>query len=119
MTWPPDGVRRIRRHDLSYYQPVEKHADGGQMLLDRGSRPLTVQLLDIGRNMHRLHPPQFANSLPFAPAQEISGGPRIRRPRVFVTDVDGEEFEEAKRGTLPCPRDERRKVRSSRLINDC
>jgi hypothetical protein len=35
-------------------------------------------------------------------AQEVAGSPRVRRPRVPVADVDGEEFEEAsKAGSLP------------------
>jgi hypothetical protein len=48
--------------------------------------------------MHRLDAPELANPLPFAPAQEGTGSPRIRRPRVFVAAIDGEEFEEAPRG---------------------
>jgi hypothetical protein len=38
-------VRRIHRYHLPDNKPVEQHADTGQMLLDRGSRPLAVQLL--------------------------------------------------------------------------
>src|ERR1039458_7609488 len=108
MTRPPDGVRWVRRHHLTRYQPVEQHPDTSQMLLDRGSRPLALQLLDVGRDVHRLDAPEFANPLPFAPAQEGRGRPRIRRPRVLVADVDGEEFEEAPRGPIPSLGNQRR-----------
>ena len=103
MTWPPDGMRRVRRHDPARHQPVERHPDTGQMLLDSGSRPLALQQFDICGHMHRLDPREFADPLSFGPVQEGASGPRIGRPRVFVADVDGEEFEEAPRDRLPAP----------------
>src|ERR1035438_5465675 len=106
MTRPPDGVRGVRWHHLPGYEPVKQHPDAGQMLLDRGSRPLALQQFDIRGDMRRLDAPEFANPLPFAPAQEYSSGPRIGRPCVLVADIDGEEFEEAPRGPLPGPGDE-------------
>src|ERR1019366_8844324 len=108
MARPPDGVRGVRRHYLPRYQPVEQHAYTGEMLLDRGSRPLTLQQFDICGHMHRLDASKFANPLPFAPAQEGTSGPRICGPRVFVADIDGEEFEEAPRGFVSGMRDEHR-----------
>src|ERR1017187_338772 len=92
MARPPDGMRRIGRDHLPRYQPIEQHPDTGEVLLDRGGRPLPLQLLDIRGHMHRLDAPEFTNPLPLAPAQESSSGPRIRRPRVAVADSDGEEF---------------------------
>ncbi len=71
------------------------------MLLRRGSRPSALQLFDICRHVLGLDAPESANLLPFAPAQEISGGPRARRARALVADIDCEEFKEAKRGSLP------------------
>ena len=50
--------------------------------------------------MHRLNPPQLTNPLPFTPAREIPRRPRICRPRIPVTDVAGEEFEEALCGPI-------------------
>src|SRR5665213_2245003 len=79
------------------------------MLLDRRSRPLALQQFDIRGHVHRLNAPQVANPLPFTPAQEGSSRPRICCPRVPVADVDGEEFEEAQRGPIPCPCYERGK----------
>ena len=77
------------------------------MLLDGRGRPLSLQLLDIRGDMDRLDAPEFANPLPLAPAQESARRPRIGRPRVFVADVDGEEFEEAPHGSRPCPGNQR------------
>jgi hypothetical protein len=71
------------------------------MLLDCRSRTLALQQFDIGGHMHGLDASWFANPLPFAPGQESRRCSRIGRPRVFVTDIDGEEFEEAPRGPLP------------------
>ena len=78
------------------------------MLLDRRSRPLALQQFDIGDNIHRLDAPEFTYPLPFTPAQESASGPRLGHPRVLVSDVNGEEFEEAERGLRPWPRDQRR-----------
>src|ERR1017187_8583927 len=106
MTRPPDGVRRVRRHHLPDDEPVEQHADTGQMLLDRGSRALALQQFDIRGHMYRLDAPERVNPLPFAPVQEVSRGPRISGPRIPVADVDSEVFEEAQRGSIPCTGDE-------------
>jgi hypothetical protein len=53
--------------------------------------------------MHRLDAPEFANPLPFAPAQECTSSPRVCGARVFVADVDGEEFKETPCSPIPCP----------------
>jgi hypothetical protein len=63
--------------------------------------------------MHRLNAPELANPLPFTPAEEISGGAAISRPSVAVADIDDEVFEEAQRGPIPGPGDERGKRRLS------
>jgi hypothetical protein len=72
------------------------------MLLDGRRGAFALQALDICGHMHGLDAPEFTSPLPFAPAQEGSG-----RPRVFVADVDGEEFEEAACGPFPSPSDQR------------
>jgi hypothetical protein len=71
------------------------------MLLDRGSRTPTLQELDIGGDMHRLDAAEFANPLLLAPVKEVRSRAAISRERVFVADVDGEEFEEAPRSPAP------------------
>jgi hypothetical protein len=41
------------------------------MLLDRGSRSLSLKQFDIGRHMHGLSAPEGVNPLLFAPAEKI------------------------------------------------
>ena len=45
---------RIGRDDLAGDQPVEQHADGGQVLLDRRLLELLPKTLDIGGDVQRL-----------------------------------------------------------------
>jgi hypothetical protein len=66
------------------------------------------EVFDISGHMDRLHVLQPGNPLPFAPAQKHGSGASIGRPRVAVTDIDREEFEEAAGAALPCPGDQRR-----------
>ena len=39
-------------HDLADDEPVEQHADRGQLLLDRGGTVVPALLLDQGRDRH-------------------------------------------------------------------
>jgi hypothetical protein len=90
---------------LARDQPVKRHPDTGEVLLNRGSRALALQLLDIGDHMQRLDAPQLANPLPFAPAQEGRRRPPVSGPRVAVADIDGEELDKAQRGPFARPGD--------------
>ena len=63
MTRPPDGVRRVRGYHLPDDKPVEQHPNASQMLLDRGSRTLTLQKFDMRGNMHRLSMAESAKPL--------------------------------------------------------
>ena len=89
------------------------------MLLDRGSRALRLQQLDVSGDMQRLqHAPERINPLPVAPVQKGGSGPRISGPRVPVADVDGEVFEDAQRGPIPGTGDERGEHRPRRFGYD-
>lgn len=48
------GVRRIHVDDVAHHQPIKQHAQGRQMLLDRGQLELFLQLLDESRDMGRV-----------------------------------------------------------------
>src|ERR1700683_1175818 len=87
-------MRGVRWHDLARYQPVEQHADTGQILLDRGGRPLALQLFDIAADMHRLDAAEFADPLPFAPAEKHGGRAPVGRPRGFFSGCGGGEIDE-------------------------
>jgi hypothetical protein len=99
----PNRVRGIGRHHLAGHQPVEQHANTGEVLLDRGRRHFSCEVFDISGDMHRLHVLQPGNPLPFTPAQRHGGGASVCRPRVPVANVDREELEEAMRGAVPLP----------------
>ena len=92
---PLTAWRRVVRHDLADDQPVEQHADRGQLLLDRGRAVRPALLLDPGGDVQRLR------SVPARPRRaartsgETARPPGHRRPGVRVADVGGEELEEA------------------------
>jgi hypothetical protein len=48
---------------LAGNQPVKKHPYTCEVLLEGGRRPLTLQLLDVCGDMHRLHVREAADSL--------------------------------------------------------
>ena len=104
-------MRRVRRHDLAGHQPVEHHADAGEMLLDRRRRHFPAELLDIGGDMDRLNVPELARPVLRAPLQKVACSARICRPRVPVADVDREEFQEALGGRPAGRGDQRRQCR--------
>ena len=57
MLRPPDRVGRVDGHDLAGHQPVEEHADGGEVLLDRGLGVALLEKLDVGGHGHGLYLP--------------------------------------------------------------
>lgn len=63
------------------------------MLLYRGCG--TLVLLDVGCDDDRLDAIKRFNAARFAPVEELTGSPRVREPRVLVSNRDGEKLEEA------------------------
>ena len=86
-TWPID-------------QPVEQHADGGEVLLDRRLLKILAERLDIGGDVQRLDIGNLADLVMVAPGEEPDAGAMIRHARVLVADGGGEELEEAARGLV-------------------
>jgi hypothetical protein len=66
-------MRRVNRSHLAGDQPVEQHADAGEMLLDRGSRHAPAELLDIGGDLDRLDFIKSANPVRLAPVSTAAG----------------------------------------------
>ena len=99
---------RIGGDDLAGDQPVEQHADGGQVLLDGRLLEILAQRLDIGGDMQRLDIGDLADLVLVAPGEEPAAGPVIGRAGVLVADGRGEEFEEAARGVVAGGGDRRR-----------
>jgi hypothetical protein len=91
----------IGRNYLAGNQPVKKHPYTCEVLLDGGSRPLTLQLLDVCGDVHRLHVCEAADPLPLTPVQEGGGGSPISSPGIWIADVDRKELDKAPRGPFP------------------
>ena len=53
MLWSTDRMCGVRGDDLAGNQPIEEHADGGQVLLDGLLRADVAELLDIAGDVHR------------------------------------------------------------------
>src|SRR5260221_8935250 len=103
-----DRVRRVAGEDLADDQPVEEHAEGGEVLLHGRLGELVLQDLDIGRDVQRLDADELGEAVRVAPREEVADGPVIGGARVLVAEGGGEEFEEAARRSLAGGGDDRR-----------
>ena len=93
----PHGARGVEGQDLADDQPVEAHAQRCQVLLDaRGGEPAR-ELLDVGRDRDGLDLVQ-REAPALAPVGEAPRGRLVRKARVGVSDVGGEELPEAPSG---------------------
>src|SRR3954454_4631676 len=93
--WSADNGGGVCRHHLADDQPIKEHADCRQVLFDAWGRMGLGKLLDVGCHMHRLDAGKIHKAKAFAPAEEVRNPPGIRSPGVSVSDVGGEEFDEA------------------------
>jgi hypothetical protein len=66
-------------------------------------------LLDVGRDVHRLHGGDRWHAGVLAPGQEFRHAARVAAPRVWVADVGREEFDEAHADALAGGLDESRR----------
>ena len=69
--------------------------DRGEALLDGRRGSLAAELLDVGRDVQRLHVGDRGDAGALAPGQKFPRRLRVGAARVLVADVGGEEFEEA------------------------
>jgi hypothetical protein len=89
------GVGRVQRHDLADDEPIEEHADGGQVLLHGRLGMGAAELLDVAGDVDRLDPLQVREAFVLAPGRELRDGDVIGFAGIPVADVDGEKFPEA------------------------
>jgi hypothetical protein len=99
-------MRRVNRTHPASHEPVEQHADAGEMLLDGRRRHAPAELLYISGDIDRRDFIEPTDPLLLAPVEKFTGGAAISRTRVRVADVDCEEIEEAELGLLPRRGDE-------------
>jgi hypothetical protein len=114
---PAHRVRRIDGEDLADDQPVEQHADRGQVLFHRGLRGRHLKRLYIGGDVNRLDIVELANAVLLDPGEEVAHGPVIGHPGVFVADLGGEKLNEASRRVIADIGDNRR--HSERAAQRC
>jgi hypothetical protein len=88
----------IHLDDVTGHQPVEQHAERGQVLLDRRRRKLSLQVLDKGGDVKRFNAGELGDAAGLAPMREAAGGIQVRQARVLVIDLGGEEFKDAPGG---------------------
>jgi hypothetical protein len=75
--WAAHGMGRVDVDYMAAHEPVEQHADRGQMLLDGRRRDLGLKILDEGGDMERLHRREFLDALAGAPDSEAPRGVHI------------------------------------------
>ena len=100
MARPAHRGGRVDRHDLADYQPVEQMADRRQAQLDCRRRGVPPESLYPDGGVEWLHVADRGNAHARAPAEEVTHCAAVGPPGVWVADVGGEEFDEAKRGAL-------------------
>src|SRR5271166_4371503 len=82
------------------------------MLFDGRRGSTAAELLDIGRDMQRLHFCDRRNACLFAPKKKLARGLAVRPARVFVADLRGEEFPKARLRAITGRCNEERGLRS-------
>jgi hypothetical protein len=105
---PADRVCRVGRDHLPCDEPVEQHADRGQVLFDRRLLEILAERLDIGRDVQRLDIGELAELVVLAPGKEAARSMQIGGPGVLIADGRAEEFQIAARGVLAGVGDHRR-----------
>jgi hypothetical protein len=89
-------------------EPIEQHADGGEVLLDRRLRHSLLERLYIGGDVDGLDIDQHQDTGGTEPGEEVRDGPIIGHPGVLVADGGGKKFQEAAGGGVAGGGDDRR-----------
>jgi hypothetical protein len=85
------GGRIGAGENLADDQPVEQHADRGEVLLDRRRAVAAAENFDVSRDVMRAHRRERRDVLRVEPRKKRSHGDRISGASVRVADVGGEE----------------------------
>jgi hypothetical protein len=83
--------------DLADDEPVEQHANCGQMQFYGRLGGRRLQHLHRGGDVDRLDVGELADLVLLDPGEKMAGGPVIGHAGVLVADGGGEEFEEPAR----------------------
>ena len=77
----PTSLATIGGDDLAGDQPIDHHADGGQVLLDRRLLKVLAERFDIGGDVERLDVGELAEFVAIAPVEEPHDGNRRGIPQ--------------------------------------
>ena len=77
----PTSLVTVGGEDLAGDQPIDHHADGGQVLLDRRLLKILAERLDIGGDVERLDVGELAEFVAIAPVEEPHDGNRRGIPQ--------------------------------------
>jgi hypothetical protein len=97
-------------------EPIEKHADAGEVKFHGGCCEPVLQALNVCRDVHRLDIAQLPEALALAPVGEVRRGPGVGAPSIGIADVGGEELDEPP-GGLRIGREECRQVFRRRRLD--
>ena len=109
--------RQVHREHPAGDEPVEAHADGGEVLFYRGLGHPGAERLDIGGDVERLDVDELADLVTVDPGKELRHGPVIGHAGVLVADGGGEEFQEPSRGMVAGAGDHRRHGDAARRLD--
>ena len=77
----PTSLVTVGGEDLAGDQPIDHHADGGQVLLDRRLLKILAERLDIGGDVERLDVGELAEFVAIVPVEEPHDGNRRGIPQ--------------------------------------
>jgi hypothetical protein len=97
---PAHGMRRIGRDHLAGDEPVEQHADRGEVLLDGRRAVAATENLDIGGDVVGAPCRERRDALGVEPGEERAHGDGVGGAGVGVANVGGEEIEKAQARVL-------------------
>ena len=99
---------RVGRQDLTDDQPVEQHAQGGELLLDGRHGVVPAEPLHPGGDVYRLDLAEPGDAALAHEAEKPAYRPRIGISRIGVGNLRGEEFEEPPLRPIAGGNDQRR-----------
>ena len=70
----PPSLATIGGDDLAGDQPIDQHADGGQVPLDRRLLEILTERFDVGGDMQRLDVSDLADLVPVDPSKKPHDG---------------------------------------------
>ncbi len=88
---------RVHVDDVAGHEPVEQHADGGQVPLDRGRGEMALQILHECGDVEGLYVGELVQTVQLAPLGKAASRVQVGFPGVVAVDLRGEEFEHALR----------------------